>query len=773
MKLSLGVVLALCLAGLQFIAILVVVMSSYFTSERALLEHARSLLSDVATNTIEHSKGFLKPATGAAELASRLAENRIVSSDNPALLEKLLFQQLQTTPQFAGVFYGDKSGNFVYVMKSEGAAGPFRSKIINFEGDDRETELIWRDAKFNSIESRFDVEDTYDPRARPWYMRAAEEQKLIWTDPYIFFTSQTPGITVASPVIDEAGDVRGVIGVDIEINAISEFLSLLKVGQFGKALILNRNGDVIAHPNPELIKVKNDDGTFSFLSINEINDPIAKAAFGNLNQDGTIEIEKEISATFEFEDANYVSNLKPIGNSTLPWTIAVYAPENDFIGEIKQNREQNIAIAAAVAALTALTGLMMARHIHKPIRLLATRATQISQGDYNSDEPFPRTFSELESANDTMMREIARRRKSELEYGRTFDLASRGMAELSSDTGQFLRVNKKLSEITGYENEELLNLSILDIVHPDDRDDFQSIDQAARGTAENLREKRCIRKDGREIWVTVNAIPIHDEAGSHVHTVITVEDITDAKEADAQIRKLNSDLTHHARMNTMGEMAAGIAHELNQPLTAITQNADAALMTATDHEKPDPELVTILTELDGQAHRAGDIIRALRGFVRKDAPSKVTINFAELIHQTVSLVKAEAKEHGVEVRILSTDAPNIQGIRVQIAQVLVNLLRNAIESISLSKGNNERLVTVWATLKDDNTIYLCVRDTGQGVEEGLDPFAQFETTKNDGMGLGLSICRGIVEAHGGTIWHEACPPGDTCFCCSFPVEMKS
>ena len=95
MKLSLGVVLAVCLAGLQFLAVFAVVMSSYFTSEKALLEHARSLLSDVATNTIEHSKGFLTPARGAAELAARLAENQIVSSNNSALLEKLLFQQLQ------------------------------------------------------------------------------------------------------------------------------------------------------------------------------------------------------------------------------------------------------------------------------------------------------------------------------------------------------------------------------------------------------------------------------------------------------------------------------------------------------------------------------------------------------------------------------------------------------------------------------------------------------------------------------------------------------
>lgn len=769
MKLSLGLVLALCLAGLQFIAVLAVVMSSYFTSERALLEHARSLLSDVATNTIEHSKGFLKPATGAAELATRLAENRIVASDNPILLEKLLFQQLQTASQFAGVFYGSKDGSFVYVMKTDGP-GPFRTKIIETDGDTRETQLIWRDDKFRIKDAQIDEEDTYDPRARPWYQKASSEEKLIWTDPYIFFSSQAPGITVASPVFDDDGTVSGVIGVDIEINAISEFLSHLKVGKFGKALILNRNGDVIAHPSPELIKIKNEDGTFRFLGISEINDPIARAAFGRLGVDGRIEIEKEIFSDFEYGGDKFVSNLSPITSDTLPWTIAVYAPEDDFTGGIKQNRAQNIAIAAIVASLTALTGLMLARHIHKPVRALAERATQISRGEYSSDEPFPRTFSELERANKTMMREIARRRKSEMEYGRTFDLASRGMAQLSWETGAFLRVNKKLCEISGYDADELLKMSILDICHPDDRDDFPALEQALQVNAEYIREKRFVKKDGTDIWVMLNTIPIHDEAGLPLHTVITVDDITDTKEADAQIRQLNNELTHHARLNTMGEMAAGIAHELNQPLTAITQNADAALSTAKEHPSPDPELVTILSELEAQAHRAGDIIWALRGFVRKEEPSKTPIDLQELIEQTVRLVQAEAKENGVEIKIEGRKPPMISGIRVQVAQVLVNLLRNAIESISLTPGKNRRLVTVWTTDVFDGFIHLCVKDTGQGVAEDFDPFAQFETTKKDGMGLGLAICRGIMEAHGGRIWHETTQDNYTSFCCSFPVE---
>lgn len=769
MKLSLGVVLAVCLAGLQFLAVFAVVMSSYFTSEKALLEHARSLLSDVATNTIEHSKGFLTPARGAAELAARLAENQIVSSNNSALLEKLLFQQLQTAPQFAGLFYGSADGDFVYVMKSDGP-GPFRTKIVRNGSAGRTTTLIWRNDSFDIVEIRDDPEDLYDPRNRPWYQRAKDTSALAWTDPYIFFTSQEPGITVASPVVAPDGFVRGVIGVDIEISAISDFLSHLKVGQLGNALILNRNGDVIAHPDLNLIKTENDDGTFRFLSINEIGDPIARSAFGTFLSDGEVQVETEISSTFKYNDADYVSVLKPIESDTLPWTIAVYAPETDFTAGIRTNRTQNIGIAAVVAGLTAILGLLIARHIHRPVRALALRATQISRGEYDEDTPFPKTFRELESANETMTREIARRKKSELEYGRTFDLSSRGMAQISPEDGAFLRVNKKFARITGYSPSKLLGMSITDIVHKDAENELSMLTDAGGGGKEYMREARLRRKSGESAWVMLNAVMIHDENDMPLHTVITLDDVTEAKEAEAQIRKLNADLTHHARLNTMGEMAAGIAHEINQPLTAITQNADAALSTATAHEKPDPELVGILKELDEQAHRAGDIIRSLRSFIRKDDTKRALVDLHELIPQTVRLVQAEARENDVELTTQLSAVPKFVGNRVQIAQVLINLMRNAIDSVSAQERDGPRTVLVQANSLDDTTIELCVEDNGPGVDPKIDPFAQFETTKPDGMGLGLSISRGIMEAHGGRLHHEKTPDGTTRFCCTFRVE---
>lgn len=751
MRLSLGLMLMLCLAGLQLVAVTIVVSTSYITSERVLLSHARDLLSDVGLNTIAHSQGFLDPARGAAELAARLAENEIVSSTDRMLLDQLLFQQLQITPQFAGVFYGDEAGNFVYVMRSEGP-GAFRSKILSRDGNVRETELIWRDSDYNVVVRRSDPDDTFDPRTRPWYQNAKAELSSIWTDPYIFFSSQKPGITIASPVIGPSGRVQGVIGVDIEIDAISDFLAQLKIGENGTALILHENGDVIAHSNPGLIKTANADGTLRFVSIDEVDDPVARAAINNPNV-AELRLSNAIDyAEFTLNDENYVSAVMPLVSAELPWTIVVHAPEEDFTGAIKRNRSSNTWIAAAIAFATALIGLVLANYINKPVRTFAVRAALISQGELDPATPLPKTYKELENANSVLMKAIRQRKKSEREYGQTFELSSRGMAQIAPATGRFLRVNAKFADITGYDPDELLQMADTDLTHPAEPAFLpRVIDSESGDEAFNL-EMRCIRKNGEVIWVKINTIMIRDDNGHPIHAVVTIDDMTENKKAEEQIRKLSRDLSHLARGELLGQMAAGLAHELNQPLTAITQNADVALISAQEQTNSDDELISVLTDIDRQAHRASDIIKALRSFARKGEEWKTSFDLKELLDQTLQLVQPEAIENGIELTVQAENLPMVSAIRVQIAQVIVNLLRNAIESIATC-GGNKRTITVTA-----HDIACCVEviveDTGPGVAPDLDLFTQFETTKMTGMGLGLSICRSIIEAGGGELSHD-------------------
>ena len=766
MKVSLGLVLALGLAGLQFVAVTIVVFSSFVTSERALLQHARDLLGDVGTNTIEHSKGFLSPAKGAVELATRLAENRVIASEDFGQLEQLLFQQLKISPQFAGIFYGDGSGSFVYVMRSDGP-GPFRSKIITREGNERSTDLIWRDEKYKIVEARPDPEDTYDPRSRPWYQAAEAELASIWTDPYIFFTSKKPGITAASPVFDANGALKGVVGVDIGIDAISDFLSRLNIGESGTALILNSNGDVIAHPDQNLIRTDNGDGTLRFVNISEIDDPVAREAFSGLLSGQSVSVEREIATRFDYDGSTYVSTVMPVISDELPWTIAVYAPEADFTGQIKANRAQNIWIAAAIALVSGAIGLLLANYIHKPVRAFAVRSALVSQGEVSPTDPMPKTYKELERANETLVQAIAERKKSKTEYDRTFDLASRGMAQVQAKTGRIIRANKKLAEMLGYKDEDFTRMTMHEISHPDDPVAAVFLSNVQGAGSEYVHEKRYLRADGTPIWISENVIVIRDDSGAPVHAVVTVDEITERKEAERRIQQLNRDLSHSTRVNAMGQMATGLAHELNQPLLAISQNMDTALYLLQSGSGDTDELKTILKETDQSAHRAGDIIKALRGFVKKESVERTEFDFADLVAQTLHLVRPEAKEAGIQIVTETSGLDPVYGSRVQIAQVVVNLLRNACEAVATGPFDDK--VVILRAENTKNGIMISVIDTGPGFAEGISVFEQFQTTKKEGMGLGLSICRTIVEAHGGKIWYQNDEEGRSQFCFTLPA----
>ena len=232
MKLTIKTVLVGGFLGLLLISITTILASSYISSEKVLHNHARDIMENIATLTIQQSQNYLEPAHDAVELTQRLANSEVVSSEDKLSLERYFSEQLSLHSQIAGIYLGKPNGEFIYVMKNDSKArGGLKTKLITSTKKGKTTELIWRNASQKELYREIDTEDTYDPRERPWYKTALQSGELIWTDPYIFFTSQKPGITAASPVFLPSGKIKGIVGVDIEIDDISIFLSKLKVGK--------------------------------------------------------------------------------------------------------------------------------------------------------------------------------------------------------------------------------------------------------------------------------------------------------------------------------------------------------------------------------------------------------------------------------------------------------------------------------------------------------------------------------------------------------------
>jgi C4-dicarboxylate-specific signal transduction histidine kinase len=243
--------------------------------------------------------------------------------------------------------------------------------------------------------------------------------------------------------------------------------------------------------------------------------------------------------------------------------------------------------------------------------------------------------------------------------------------------------------------------------------------------------------------------------------------------ADAARRAaMQTELARVARITTMGEMAASIAHEINQPLTAIVNNANASLRWL-GQDPPNVERArSVLKRVVSDGGRAGEVIRSIRGMLEKSSQERVQLDVNDLIREVMTFVRADLKHHGITVRTeLAEDLPRISAVRIQLQQVLLNLIANAVESLASIK-DRARVVTIRSQKADGYGILVTVEDTGTGIDQkDLERiFEPFFSTKPEGMGMGLSICRSIVEAHGGRITASPASPCGSVFQVGLPDD---
>jgi len=343
-------------------------------------------------------------------------------------------------------------------------------------------------------------------------------------------------------------------------------------------------------------------------------------------------------------------------------------------------------------------------------------------------------------------------RESEERWRAVFDNSAAGIA-LANPSGRFLAGNLAYQKMLGYLEKELRELSFLDITHEDYRDaNSELTTELLEGKRQYFEmEKRYRRKDGNLIWVHVHVSLVSGKQITPRFLLAIVDNITERKRAEEALRDAQMELAHVTRVATLGEMTASIAHEINQPLGALVNNAGACLGWL-DAENLEEARNSVALMMD-DAQRASEIITRIRALVKKIPPQKDWLDINQMIREIIGLARNEMQRNAVALETqLSDDVPLVFADRIQLQQVMLNLMMNAIEAMTQAAGPRELLISSGAD--DSKGVVVVVRDSGPGLDsKSLERlFEPFYTTKPQGMGMGLAICRSIVQVHGGRLW---------------------
>lgn len=287
------------------------------------------------------------------------------------------------------------------------------------------------------------------------------------------------------------------------------------------------------------------------------------------------------------------------------------------------------------------------------------------------------------------------------------------------------------------------------------------------------REAQAKRKDGSvfPIDLSVGEIPTDDQP----KFVGIVRDLTERKQSEEEVYQTREKLAQFGRLSTLGEMAASLAHELNQPLTAIATYTQACQRLIESGKSDNAEILAVLKKCNAQAQRAGEVIRRLRQFVRKREFGRQEVSCGEIIHDIAALAEVDARNSSIPLTIdVAEGLPKISVDAVQIQQVILNLIRNGIDAM-MNMDQYGKGISVAVSKFEDNQVRIEVTDHGSGITKEAEEhiFQPFFTTKSSGMGLGLAICRSIIESHGGVLGFRRNPSGGTTFYFTLPAISEA
>ncbi|MFH2092305.1 MAG: ATP-binding protein [Pseudomonadota bacterium] len=805
MKISIRSVIIIGCIGLIWGTLLITAPFSYFSTKKVMLLHTRDIMENISELTLKETQNFFSVAKGAANLTKRLISSDVVNTDQDHIekLEKYFFDQLAINLQFAGMYFANPEGEFYFVNRSSSRAPDgYRTKLIQITPQARQVKLIWRDKDMNIIREEIDPHDSYDPRTRPWFEKAVKERDVIWTDPYIFFTSQKPGITIAGPIYDINDKLLGIVGVDIELEALSEFIGGLRVGKTGIAFMVDQDSNVIAYPDSSELKYFDgqEKSKARLPKLWEISNPVCKMAYDavkEIKQSDVHSISSKTSffAAFHADHEKYYTMFTPVQESRISWLIGVYIPENDYFGKILENQRLNLLFILILSCIATVIGLIVAGKIVKPVYELSQQAIDITNNNYQPRQKIKTRLIEIQHTADTFyeMRNAVVAYKNELKkkerIHRTITDTANEAILMINEQELVTYWNTAAQTIFGYDNTQAIGKNLFDLVP------FQNNSSATdlilytvfkNASVDPIQKNiglSIVNKDGHKFWIEVSLVNI--KIDQHHHTIAVIHDISQRKKLEDDKIAALKQLQQAQKMEAIGLMAGGVAHDLNNVLSGIISYPELLLMELPE----DSPLRDVILAIKDSGMKAGSIVEDLLTMARRGVTNTAVLNLNDVVDDY--LMSAQYKNlvrHHPDVTVQASLAPdlfNMTGISIHLSKTIMNLMSNAAEamdsggSILITTENRtvDGLINGCETIRKGDFVLLTIQDTGIGIDSNdlkriFEPFYTTKIMGRSGTGLGMSVVWGTVQDHNGFIDIKSSPGKGTIFELYFPATQE-
>ncbi|MEQ8442947.1 MAG: cache domain-containing protein [Alphaproteobacteria bacterium] len=763
---SLRAMILVGILGIEVLTAAAFIATTYPYARATSLEHADSRLNSALDLSFREAARFANGVGRLARFIDTLAASELLHLEETEATERIFAEVLRSEPRLSGAFLGTEDGSFIYVTREfEGLAErETLSRIIIRDGDSRMEQVLVRGPDFQ-VRRELDQDlGRYDPRERPWYRNAQAADGIVWSDPYIFFTSQQPGVTVSRRSgVGPDRSVSGVIGLDVSLARLSAFTDDLRASANGILAVVDSTGRVLAHPRTL------SNGDYAAMDeLPRIQDggyPVLQKAMEEAGLlDGAMEERDRQTIMVDVDGQKHLVAFDFLNTLNQQWIIAVRVPVSDFLGWFNQVIYATIVTTIALAIAGIAVGMLLSKRIGLRLRRMQDAARQLAN---DQDEAFQYSrsgFSELEETENAlglMSAKIVAREKELRETNNRLSDIMRAVDQMPVGivvfdlNGPIRFVNSLAATVLrfdGHDQEcfDLASAKRIDAMRAGGAD-APSLAQAIE-TRSQWETDIVYRGHGDELTFRAIAVPIG--RGQSQRWVFALEDRTAQRRIESDLREAYDAALEASAAKT--NFLANMSHELRTPLNAILGYSQA-LLSGIFGEIPDARHHDYVTNIE----QSGVVLHeTLSNLLDLTAIESGSMRLKAEPHEIDTLVKSAVensahalKAAGIEptLDLGAPAAASLDGIKVR--QAIVNLIQN-----SCKYAFGATRLTIRTRDAEDGQIQVEVEDDGPGIpvnlrEEALRPFRRTDVDAqiaiDNGVGLGLPIAKAIAELHGG------------------------